>query len=470
MSRTATIFALRAAAVARAGRAPALLHRCHRGSLRREPCAISSSFSSSPPHATASKAPTSDSGASTVSGSGSASSAGSGSGFDARRAPLPRSPVVYFLLGTATGATGSLLGIAGGIVMIPVLASPLFAMPQAVAVGTAVLANASTCIAGAAVFASKGLVLVPVAATLAAAATVGSRFGAKHSRVVADRHLRMLSGVAVLALAPLVLWRARTAAGAEAAAAGAEAAADANANANAGAAAAAVAAEATEAAEANAAAAGGRAGTGEGKMGQGTNVASTASGTATVAAASAAHSHHGHDRGFHDMAAFDIMSPATCVAVGLSVGYASGLLGIGAGLLCTSALTLAVSDSGVAATTQTSSLSSSSSSPPSPSSSSSSTSPPLPAPAPFPPVPHSAVLGTSLAAFVIPHLVAGATHWQAGNIQARALPPLVAGTLAGGWAGGALAIDTDERTLKTAFAAVLMAVGVQTLWAARRAR
>ncbi len=77
--------------------------------------------------------------------------------------------------------------------------------------------------------------------------------------------------------------------------------------------------------------------------------------------------------------------------------------------------------------------------------------------------------GTSLLAMVPAGAVGAYTHWRLGNVTRRLLPGLVAGILAGAFAGSSLALRLPEEALRLAFVAVLAWTGVRYLRAPRAA-
>ena len=110
---------------------------------------------------------------------------------------------------------------------------------------------------------------------------------------------------------------------------------------------------------------------------------------------------------------------------GLAAGFASGMFGIGGGLVLTPALCLLTE------------------------------------------MPHACVLGTTLASMVPPSLVSAATHRQMGNVVVSAVAPLVLGSAIGAAAAGQVAVRAPEEPLQAAFCAFLMFTGGRKLWTLR---
>ena len=116
--------------------------------------------------------------------------------------PLPKA----LGIGTLAGALGSLAGMGGGFVMIPLMTSKhLLALPQHSAHGTSLFAVAATGIAGAASYASSGVdIELDSALALTTAAMFTARLGAQTTARLSERRLKACLGVFMLCVAPLV--------------------------------------------------------------------------------------------------------------------------------------------------------------------------------------------------------------------------------------------------------------------------
>jgi len=112
-------------------------------------------------------------------------------------------------------------------------------------------------------------------------------------------------------------------------------------------------------------------------------------------------------------------------ATGCVAGFASGMFGIGGGVILTPALCLLTD------------------------------------------MPYACVLGTTLASMVPPALVSALTHHQMGNIVVAAVVPLVAGSAIGAFVSGQVAVRVPEEPLQWAFAVVMFSQGALKLWALR---
>ncbi|CAM9461150.1 unnamed protein product [Scytosiphon promiscuus] len=83
---------------------------------------------------------------------------------------------------------------------------------------------------------------------------------------------------------------------------------------------------------------------------------------------------------------------------------------------------------------------------------------------------HKEVLGTSLAAMVLPAAMGSATHFRQGNLVPRVALPLAVGTGVGAFLGGKFAArHLDENSLKLAFSFLMLALGTKTVVGARAA-
>lgn len=116
--------------------------------------------------------------------------------------PLPKA----FGIGTLAGALGSLAGMGGGFVMIPLMTSPLLLrLPQHSAHGTSLFAVAATGIAGALSYASAGIdIELDSVVALTTAAMFTARLGAQTTARLSERRLKLFLGIFMLGVAPLV--------------------------------------------------------------------------------------------------------------------------------------------------------------------------------------------------------------------------------------------------------------------------
>jgi hypothetical protein len=110
------------------------------------------------------------------------------------------------LIGLTAGCFGGLVGLGGGVVMIPLMVG-LGGLQQKQAHGTSLVALVFTGIMGAATYAAKGKVDIEAAALLAITATVTARFGAHYAHVLPEWKLKRAFGAFLLAIAVILLAR-----------------------------------------------------------------------------------------------------------------------------------------------------------------------------------------------------------------------------------------------------------------------
>lgn len=111
--------------------------------------------------------------------------------------------ITSFLIGTCAGICGSLAGMGGGFVMIPLMTSArLLHLSQHTAHGTSLFAVATTGLAGALGY--QGQVDYQAAACIALSGMVTARAGALTTTRLSATALRKALGVFMLAVAPLV--------------------------------------------------------------------------------------------------------------------------------------------------------------------------------------------------------------------------------------------------------------------------
>jgi uncharacterized membrane protein YfcA len=120
--------------------------------------------------------------------------------------------IVLLVISIAAGALGSLIGVGGGFVIVPVLTLGLH-LDIRLAIGTSIVAVAATSSAGAARNVTESITNLRVATFLAVATTVGAVTGAVLAGVFSSRFLYLLFGI-VLAASGIQMLRKRSAASA----------------------------------------------------------------------------------------------------------------------------------------------------------------------------------------------------------------------------------------------------------------
>jgi uncharacterized membrane protein YfcA len=111
-----------------------------------------------------------------------------------------------FTIGGVAGALGSLAGMGGGFVMIPLMTSGLLRLSQHQAHGTSLFAVAATGLAGAVSYSEH--VQVESAATVAVCGVLTARLGAQMTTKLSEKILKRALGVLMLAMAPAVPLKA----------------------------------------------------------------------------------------------------------------------------------------------------------------------------------------------------------------------------------------------------------------------
>jgi hypothetical protein len=108
------------------------------------------------------------------------------------------------LIGLAAGFFGGLVGLGGGVVMIPLLTGVL-GLRQIQAHGTSLLALVFTGLGGALTYASRGQVDLWAAAYLAATAMITARLGARYAHALPEWKLKRAFGGFLLFVTALLL-------------------------------------------------------------------------------------------------------------------------------------------------------------------------------------------------------------------------------------------------------------------------
>ena len=110
------------------------------------------------------------------------------------------------LIGLTAGTFGGLVGLGGGVVMVPLMVG--FArLQQRQAHGTSLVALIFTGLVGAATYATQGHVDIVGAALLAVTATFTARLGARYAHVLPEWKLKRSFGAFLLVIAVILLAR-----------------------------------------------------------------------------------------------------------------------------------------------------------------------------------------------------------------------------------------------------------------------
>jgi len=280
--------------------------------------------------------------------------------------------------GAAGGLLGGLVGIGGGAVVVPLL-THFTRMTHHQAVGTSTAAVVMTGTAGCASFGTSGAVDIVAAVAIASTAMLAAGAGAKLTSRFSGVQLARVFAVFQLSVAPLVPLKSALVKRAKATERGDAAASD-------------------------------------------SPTAVTEAISNAGAATPPARPLINLPASPTDARAVELM---TLAVVGVFSGLASGLFGVGGGLVVTPALCI-ITD-----------------------------------------LPHTTVLGTTLASMVPSCLVSLGTHARMGNVVAAAVVPLCVGSAIGVGSGGQIAVRVPEEPLQLLFAAMMLTMGGSKLWALR---
>lgn len=114
--------------------------------------------------------------------------------------------MMSFLIGLLAGLFGGLVGLGGGVVMIPLMVR-FFGFHQHQAHGTSLMALVFTGLTGAAVYGLEGTIDPLAAGLLAATAILTARFGALFGNSLPEWKLKMSFGVFVICVSLLLLLK-----------------------------------------------------------------------------------------------------------------------------------------------------------------------------------------------------------------------------------------------------------------------
>lgn len=112
--------------------------------------------------------------------------------------------IVSFFVGLSAGLFGGLVGLGGGVIMIPLMVW-CFRFNQHQAHGTSLMALVFTGISGAITYYLKGSVDVMAAILLAAAAIFTARFGALYANALPEWKLKRAFGIFIICVSLLLL-------------------------------------------------------------------------------------------------------------------------------------------------------------------------------------------------------------------------------------------------------------------------
>lgn len=116
------------------------------------------------------------------------------------------SPGLLILTGAATGVVGAMLGLGGGVFLVPLLALGL-GVPIRVAIATSLLSVIATASASATVNLNRGLVNMRLGLVLEVATAVGGLLGGVTAQLISPRQLFLLFAVTLCAMSLVMAGR-----------------------------------------------------------------------------------------------------------------------------------------------------------------------------------------------------------------------------------------------------------------------
>ena len=117
-----------------------------------------------------------------------------------------RITIISFVIGLTAGAFGGILGIGGGLIMIPLMVE-ILKLTQHKAHGTSLLALVFTGIGGAITYASNGSVDITGAALLTITAVLTAPWGARYCNALTGKKLKMYFGAFLIVCSALLFLK-----------------------------------------------------------------------------------------------------------------------------------------------------------------------------------------------------------------------------------------------------------------------
>lgn len=111
-----------------------------------------------------------------------------------------------FLIGLFAGSFGGLVGLGGGVIMVPLMAG-ILKLPQLKAHGTSLVALVFTGISGAVIYALKGNVDIIASLLLASTAIFTARAGARYANALPEWKLKKYFGIFMILITILLLLK-----------------------------------------------------------------------------------------------------------------------------------------------------------------------------------------------------------------------------------------------------------------------
>jgi len=114
--------------------------------------------------------------------------------------------IISLAIGLTAGVFGGILGIGGGLIMIPLMVEVL-KMTQHKAHGTSLVALVFTGIGGATTYALNGAIDIKAAALLALTAVITAPFGARYTNVLSEKKLKKFFGTFLIFCSVLLFFK-----------------------------------------------------------------------------------------------------------------------------------------------------------------------------------------------------------------------------------------------------------------------
>lgn len=108
-------------------------------------------------------------------------------------------------LGLIAGILSGLLGVGGGIILVPIMVS-LLGFSQHCAHATSLAVIVPTAIVGSLVYSSHGNLDIVLSLTLTAGSIVGASFGARWMKYIPAAQLRRMFGAFIVIVGVRMLW------------------------------------------------------------------------------------------------------------------------------------------------------------------------------------------------------------------------------------------------------------------------
>jgi uncharacterized protein len=114
--------------------------------------------------------------------------------------------IASFIIGLTAGGFGGILGIGGGLIMIPLMVE-ILKLTQHKAHGTSLVALVFTGIGGATTYALNGAIDIKAATLLALTAIISAPFGARYINVLSERKLKKFFGSFLIFCSVLLFFK-----------------------------------------------------------------------------------------------------------------------------------------------------------------------------------------------------------------------------------------------------------------------